>query len=142
MGKTLRFIFVLFVLTILTACTGVHLPESPSWKEVPIMNVEDVAGKWEGTTWTEPKTVRQEDWVKVRITEEGQYEFASYRMIGAWLGGGTLNLENGKLVTEPNPDTGSATFILYEDNGQRMLKAQGTTKASLRQVAELTPVEK
>ncbi|GJL62562.1 MAG: hypothetical protein NPIRA04_12160 [Nitrospirales bacterium] len=140
MGKTLRFIFVLFVLTILTACTGVHLPETPSWKEVPIMKVKDVAGKWEGTTWVEPQVARQDDWVKVRISEDGRFEFASYRMTGAWLGNGNLLLENGKLVTESKPDTGSATFTLYESRGKRMLKVQGTTKTGLRQAAELTPL--
>jgi len=142
MGKFLRYVLFLqltFFLATLTACTGVNFPESPTWKEAQITDIKRVVGKWEGLTWVEPQVARQDDWVKVRITEDGQFEFASYRMTGAWLGNGNLLLENGKLVTESKPDTGSATFTLYESHGKRMLKVQGTTKTGLRQAAELTP---
>ncbi len=142
MGKFIRFVFFLpltFVFVTLMACTGANFPESPNWKEVPITDIKHVAGKWEGSTWSEPRTRRQDDWVKMKITEEGQFKFASYRTIGAWLGSGTLILENGKLVTKSQPDMGSATFTLYESDGKHMLKVQGTTKTDRRQAAELTP---
>ncbi len=145
MSKLLRFVLyvqLLFITSILVSCTGIHLPETLSWNEIPIADIKHVAGKWEGMTWSEPRTGRQDDLVKVLITEEGQFKFASYRLIGVWLGTGTLNLENGKLVTESNPDTGSATFTLHESHGKLMLKVQGVTKTGVRQVAELTPVEK
>ena len=81
--------------------------------------------------------------MKMNITEEGQFKFVSYRKIVAWLGSGTLILENGKLRTESQPDTGSATFTLYESDSKRMLKkAQGTTKTGRRQAAELNPAKK
>ena len=145
MGKFLRFVLFLhltFFFAVLMACTGVQFPEQPDWKEVPITDIQSIAGVWEGVTWSEPRTARQDDFVKVKIAEDGQFEFASYRMIGVWLGKGNLILENGKLVTESNPNAGSATFTLYEGNGRRMLKVQGKTKTGLRQAAELTTGKK
>ena len=129
-------------LATLIACTGAHIPDQPVWTESPITDIKQVMGNWEGRTWPEPRTRRQEDWVKVRINEEGQFEFASYRTIGAWLGKGQLTLDKGKLVTEPQPEGGAATFTLYEGDGQRMLKVQGTTKSGRQQGAKLTPAKK
>ena len=76
--------------TILTACTGAHLPANPDWKEIPVTAIQHVAGKWEGVTWAEPRTPRQDNWVRVQISEKGKFEFSSHRMIGTWLGSGTL----------------------------------------------------
>ena len=141
------FRYVLFLilsvfLVTLVACTGAHRSDQPAWTKSSITDITHVMGKWEGVTWAEPRTRRQEDWVKVRIKEEGQFEFASYRTIGAWLGSGRLTLEQGILVTEPKPEAGTATFTLYESNGKRMLKVQGTTKTGRRQGAELQPAKK
>ncbi len=136
------FLMLTVFLATLVACTGANRPDQPIWVKIPITDIKQVMGKWEGVTWFEPRTRRQEDWVKVKINEEGQFEFASYRTIGAWLGNGRLILEQDILVTEPKPDAGTATFTLYESNGKRMLKVQGTTKTGRRQGAELNPAKK
>ncbi len=144
LGKFVRFVFFLpltFFLVTPMACTGVHVPESLNWKEVPITEITRIVGEWEGLTWSEPRTRHQDDWVKMSITEEGQFKFSSYRTIGVWLGSGKLILEKGKLVTESQPDAGSATFTLYESDGMRMLKVQGMTKTGRRQIAELNPAK-
>jgi hypothetical protein len=127
--------------TILTACTGAHLPTHPVWEEIPITAIQQVAGKWEGVTWAEPRTPRQDDWVRVQISEKGKFEFSSQRMIGTWLGNGNLILEKGKLVSLSKPDMGNATFTLYESNGKHMLKIQGKTKNGRRQEAKLNPAK-
>ena len=126
----------------LMACSGVVSKPQSSWTEVPISDITSLAGKWEGVTWTEPRRGgKHEDWVKVGISKSGQYKFASYRLIGVWLGSGNLLLEDGKLVTESKPDAGSATFTLFQSNGERMLKVQGVTKGGIRQSAELKPAK-
>ncbi len=142
MRQFIRYIFFVYLaifLTTITACSGIQFPNSPSLKEIPITDIKQVAGKWEGVTWAEPRVARQDNWVKVAITKEGAFHFSSYRMIGAWLGSGKLRLENGKLVTEPKPDAGNATFKLYESDGKRILKVKGTTKTDRRQEATLNP---
>ncbi len=140
--RCVLFLYLMVVLSTLIACTGIHFPDSPSWEKVSLTNISQVAGKWEGITWAEPRTIGQDDWVEVKIEEDGQFKFASYRMIGAWLGSGALRLENGELATEPQPNSGSATFTLYESQGKRMLKVNGRTKTGQRQVAELNPAKK
>ena len=144
MRKLVRYVLFVYLsvfLAVMTACTGAKFPDSPSLKEIPITDIKQVVGKWEGVTWAEPRVARQDDWVKVAITENGAFNFSSYRMIGAWLGSGKLRLENGKLVTEPQPDTGNATFTLYKSDGRPMLKVKGTTKTDRRQEATLNPVK-
>ena len=136
------FLHLMGFFSTLIACTGVQFPDDQSWQKVKLSDMSQVTGEWEGVTWAEPRTGSQNDWVKVRISEDGHFEFSSYRTIGAWLGSGNLRLENGQFVTELQPDSGSATFALYESRGKRMLKVKGRTKTGHSQVAELTPAKK
>ena len=93
-----RFLWTVLVMgnVAFVACTGVQHFDHPSWTEVQISDMKDVAGNWEGSTWMEPRTLREQNWAKVRIQEDGTYEFATFRNIGAWVGKGTVILEKGK----------------------------------------------
>lgn len=116
-------------------------PARPSqWIPVPIANVAEVAGKWEGLMTRSPHGPRDDDWVRVSIGEDGTVHFASYRTIGVFSGTGRVVLEDGKLVA--SGERGRVTCVLYAAAGERrMLKAIGTTTDGLEYSAELTPAQ-
>ena len=74
----------------------------------------------------------------LRIGEDGSYEFASFREIGAFQGSGTLRLSAGQLFLE-GPRGGRATFTLYADNNRRLLRVDGVGPDGQRLTADLTP---
>ena len=116
-------------------CAAAQLRQPPS--QVPISDFKQVAGKWEGLLTPVPR--KREDWVELRIKEDGAYHFSSFRMMGEFFGSGTLMLTDGKMMTEG--DRGKAIFILYESDGGRMLKVDATMKSGLQYTAELTPAK-
>ena len=107
---------------VVASCTGVTYFDHPSWTETPITDIKEVAGMWEGSTWMEPRTMREQNWGKVKIQEDGTYEFQTFRNIGAWVGKGTLKLEKGKLVGPPSEQGGTLRLTLHTDGDKRMLK--------------------
>jgi hypothetical protein len=74
----------------------------------------------------------------MRIGEDGAYEFATFREIGVFQGSGTLRLSAGQLFLE-GPRGGRATFTLYADNRQRLLRADGIARDGQKLTADLTP---
>jgi hypothetical protein len=74
----------------------------------------------------------------LRIGENGSYEFASFREIGAFQGSGTLRLSAGQLFLE-GPRGGRATFTLYADDGRRLLRADAVARDGQKLTADLTP---
>ena len=126
----------------LAACSGVQSFDDTSWTEAKISDIKNVAGNWEGPTWMAPRTMREQNWAKVRIEENGTYEFATFRNIGAWVGKGTLTLEEGRLVAPPSEKGGSLKMTLYESGDKRMLKVEATNSEGRLQRAELTPPKK
>ena len=124
------------------ACSGVQSFDKTSWTEAKISDIKNVAGNWEGPTWMEPRTMREQNWAKVKILENGTYEFATFRNIGAWVGKGTVKLEDGKLVAPPSEKGGSLKMTLYKSDDKRMLRVEATNKEGRLQRAELTPPKK
>jgi hypothetical protein len=80
---------------------------------------------------------KEEDWIKVRIHENGAYEFASYRTIGVFHGKGQFTLKDGTLFVET--ERGTATIALFVAEAGRMLRAEGETKDGLKYSGELFP---
>ncbi len=124
------------------ACTGVQSFDNPSWTEVQIADMNDVVGNWEGQTWMTPRSVQEQNWAKVKIENDGTYEFAMYRNIGAWAGKGTVELQEGKLVAPPSDEGGTLKMTLYKSGDRRMLRVDATNKKGRLQRAELNPVKK
>ena len=123
---------------LLGACAGLGPPEAPQWSVVPIEDFEAVAGRWEGTMITAPRS-RDDQWVRVSIGRDGTYEFASYRQIGVFQGRGTFTLKDGRVTT--TTERGTATCTLYTADGRRLLRAAGVAKTGVEYSADLTPAK-
>jgi hypothetical protein len=143
--KRTTWLLTLVLLTsALGACTGPHsttsrvahgpMPSTP----VGIADFKTVAGVWEGILHGLASSRDEGDWVMMRIGEDGVYEFASFREIGAFQGSGTLRLSAGQLFLE-GPRGGRATFTLYADDGRRLLRADAVAGDGQRLTADLTP---
>jgi hypothetical protein len=138
-------VFILVVLaSMLGACTGPHSTASraatgpmPS-TAVGIADFKTVAGVWEGILLGLPSPRDEGDWVMMRISDNGAYEFASFREIGVFQGSGTLRLNAGQLFLE-GPRGGRATLTLYADNNRRLLRVDGVDRDGQRLTADLTP---
>ena len=126
----------------MASCTGWTYFDNPDWTQTQITDVKEVAGIWEGTTWMVPRSMREQNWGKVKIEEDGTYEFQTFRNIGAWKGKGTLKLENGKLVGPPSEEGGTLRLTLHTSGDKRMLKIESTNKEGRLQRGELTPAKK
>jgi hypothetical protein len=80
---------------------------------------------------------KEDDWVKLRIHEDGAYQFAAYRTVGVFGGKGQFTLKDGTLFAETERGTG--TLALFVAEAGRMLRAEGETKDGLRYSGELFP---
>ena len=128
-------------LAVLQGFGGCAMPgpsEQPPWAPVPIQEFKSVAGKWEGLMTRAPRA-QNDDWVKVAIHEDGQYEFASYRTIGVLNGKGLLALSDG--VVTATSERGSATLTLYLADARRLLRVAGVTHDGIKFEAELAPAK-
>src|SRR5215831_16053340 len=64
-------------------CQSTEVASKQQWSPQPIEFFGSVTGKWAGLVVRSPK-VRGDDWLRVTIADDGRYEFASYRTIGAF----------------------------------------------------------
>ncbi len=128
----------------LSACTGPHsvTPKAATGPlpstAVGIADFKTVAGVWEGILYGLANVRDEGDWVMMRIGEDGAYEFASFREIGAFQGSGTLQLREGQLFLEGQRG-GRATFTLYADDNRRLLRVNAIARDGGRLTADLTP---
>jgi len=132
----LLLLMVAFVGASFPGCAGSTASSSqvPS-TQVPITSVSAVAGKWAGTVRRDPSI--DDDWMDLTIKDDGSYEVKSFRTIGAVLGGGRLTVSNGQLVSET--ERARSTLTLYEGEGKRVLKIDGTLKNGVTFSGWLTP---
>lgn len=121
------------------SCATPDHPDMPAWAPLPISDLKSVAGAWDGIL-TSRVGMRRDDWLQLRIAEDGTYEFATYRPIGVLSGKGTFTVDNGKLVIET--ERGRITCSLYQANDRRMLKTEATSKDGATYSAELAPVRR
>jgi hypothetical protein len=142
--RTTWLLILVLLAPILSACTGQHTTTSRSATgplpstAVGIADFKTVAGVWEGLLLGLASPRAEGDWVMMRISEDGSYEFASFREIGVFQGSGTLRLSEGQLFLE-GPRGGRATFTLYAENGRRLLRADAVARDGQRLTADLTP---
>ena len=128
---------VIFVTSALwLGCESVDHRTRPSWTPTLIDGFGQVSGQWEGLMIRAPRS-KQDDWIKLRIHEDGAYEFATYRTIGVFSGKGQFTLKDGTLFVET--ERGTATITLFVTEAGRMLRAAGQTKDGLKYSGELFP---
>jgi hypothetical protein len=120
------------------ACSGMDRPESLPLEPIPITDTKIVAGVWEGIMVRTPAS-RGDDWVTVRIQEDGTYHFEAVRTIGVLSGSGRFDLRDGMLFAKS--DKGSISLQLQHHVGMddRLLKAAGQSADGMTYSASLTP---
>jgi hypothetical protein len=142
--QTTWLLIMVLLASTLSACTGQHTTTSrPATGPLPstavgIADFKTVAGVWEGLLLGLASPRDEGDWVMMRIGADGSYEFASFREIGVFQGRGTLRLSEGQLFLEGSRG-GRATFTLYAENAQRLLRADVVARDGQRLTADLTP---
>jgi hypothetical protein len=128
----------LVCLLITYGCQTGEQPQPLQWVQVPIADVSEVAGKWDGLMRRIP-TERRDDWVTVAIATDGRYEFSSLRTIGIFTGHGEFELKDGKLLSKS--ERGTVEAVLYQAGGQRMLKAKGRAADGTEYTADVKPAK-
>lgn len=104
---------------------------------VAIQDIKSVAGRWSGILYGRPGGARGQDWVELAIKEDGTYTLASARTIGVFSGSGTVSLADGRLIAEG--EKGRVTLTLYQRDGKRFLRAEGTMASGQPLQADLYP---
>lgn len=139
MRTTVRWPTLLLIcLTMSYGCETTERSEQMQWVQVPIADVADVAGKWDGLMRRTPPD-RRDDWVTVAIAPDGRYEFSSLRTIGIFTGHGEFAVKEGRLVSKS--ERGTVEAVLYQSGQQRMLKAKGRAADGTEYTAEVKPAK-
>ncbi|MFY4727850.1 hypothetical protein [Nitrospira sp. BLG_2] len=141
MKQPIRTLFVLLVFMCygsLSACSWMDRFASPPLEPIPMTDIKATAGTWEGIMVRSPAT-RSDDWVTLRIREDGMYHFESIRTIGVFSGSGQFTLEDGKLFARSSRGTITAQLHRHVGQDDHILKAEGTTSDGITYRAQLTP---
>jgi hypothetical protein len=104
---------------------------------VAIPEFQSVVGRWSGILYGRPGATRGQDWVELALHPDGTFTLASARMVGAFSSSGTMRLTDGKLISEG--EKSQVTFTLYQRDGKRFLRAEGTTASGQSLRADLYP---
>lgn len=129
-------VFAALVVLLLAACQPSWREPAREWSAVPIESFESIAGRWSGLLVRSPRA-RQDDWIRVTIGMEGDYEFAGHRTIGVLSGHGRLTLADGRVAL--HTEQGTATGALWESDGKRVLRVTGLDRDGKPFTAELMP---
>jgi hypothetical protein len=122
----------------MSACSMLDRPPSPPLEPIPMTDIKAAAGTWEGIVVRSP-AVRSNDWVTLRIEENGMYRFESVRTIGVFSGNGRFVLEDGKLIARSARGTMTAQLHRHVGQHDHVLNAEATTSDGLTYRAQLTP---
>lgn len=129
-------LFAALVVLLLAACRPPGLEPAREWSAVPIESFDSIAGRWSGILVRTPRA-RQDDWIRVTIGMEGDYEFTGHRTIGVLSGQGRLTLTEGRVALRT--EQGTATGALWESDGKRVLRITGLERDGKSFTAELKP---
>ena len=126
------------IATGIVACSTVEQPLSARLEPIPVMDFSGVAGEWEGILVRAPSS-RPDDWVHLRIQEDGTYHFEAFRTIGVFSGHGRFAVEDGTLAAKSEKGTISLQLYRHAGMDDRILKAEGRSHDGVTYHAELTP---
>ena len=109
----------------------------PPLEPIPVTDIKTAAGTWEGIMVRSPAN-RSDDWVTLRIQEDGTYRFESIRTIGVFSGSGRFTLEDGTLIARSARGTITAQLHRHVGQNDHVLQAKGTTSDGITYRAQLT----
>lgn len=142
MTKFVRVVKRLLLLAVIAhgvaACSTAEHPPSVPLEPIPVMDLNSVAGDWEGIMVQVPAS-RYDDWVQLHIQEDGTYHFEAFRTIGVFSGHGRFAVEDGMLSARSEKGTISLQLHRHSGKEDRILKAKGRSIDGVTYFAELTP---
>jgi hypothetical protein len=112
--RTVAWLTVFAVVAAAEACAGPRTSSHEPGAVVPITNVKAVAGTWAGLA-SRAAGSQEDDWLEMRLKEDGTYEAYSARQVGALTGKGTVTLDGGRMKAVGTH--GSAVLTLYDRQG-------------------------
>jgi hypothetical protein len=124
-------LFAWFAMTILACSTRQIEPGTPY---VPITNLEQIAGKWEGLS-KRMSDMRHHAEVLLTISKTGHFNFISDRGKDLLLGTGDLTLSDGRAFGRGS--AGSGTLTLYEKAGRPILVVEAALNDGGRYYIEM-----
>ena len=135
----LRFSAGVLVVGALTGCAGASHETDPSWKLVPITDVQMVVGEWEGLIKKERATLAEGS-VRLIIRANQTYLFAGQTASKVAVGSGDLERQDGRLVG--NTDRRAVTFTLYDHKGNAVVLVEAINhETGDRYRGELTKIK-
>ena len=138
MSKMLRLSAGIVVIGVLTGCAGGSHEQDPSWKRVPITDVQMVVGEWEGLIKKDGATFAEGS-VRLIIRANQTYLFAGQTASKVAEGSGDLESQDGRLVG--NTDRRAVRFTLYDHQGSAIVLVEATNhETGERYRGELTKV--
>jgi hypothetical protein len=141
MGRCRRtLVWVLLALiasAVITVLTDLSAATRSQPTAVAIQDIKNVAGRWSGILYGRPGGTRGQDWIELALQQDGTYTLESARTIGMFTGSGTLRLADGRLSAEG--EKARVTFTLYQRDGKRFLRAEGTMASGQPLRADLYP---
>jgi hypothetical protein len=122
----------------LIGCTEHQPGRQPTMAPVPISDIKQVVGKWEGVSKSVPD-MRDDAEVLLIIDDNGTFQFVGSRRTDTIVGAGRLMLHDGQLVG--TTARLSATLTLHGREDQSVLVVEVTRKDGKRFYGELTPAQ-
>lgn len=110
-------------LGLVTACSSGPGHGDPSWTSVPITQVSQLVGEWEGTV-KKNRAMMPSGSVRLMIRENGSYLFAGESFSKVALGAGMLQPDDGRLVS--TSDRRTVRLSLYDHKGVSVLLVEST----------------
>ena len=138
MSQWLRLSAGIVVIGLLTGCAGGSHEKDPSWKRVPITDVQMVVGEWEGLINKDGATFAEGS-VRLIIRANQTYLFAGQTASKVAVGSGDLESQDGRLVGDT--DRRAVRFTLYDHQGSAIVLVEATNhETGERYRGELTKV--
>ncbi|MDF0666113.1 MAG: hypothetical protein P0119_08570 [Nitrospira sp.] len=108
---------------LVTACSSGPGHGDPSWTSVPLTQVSQVVGEWEGPV-KKNRAVMPSGSVRLMIRENGSYLFVGETFSKVSVGAGMLEPDDGHLVS--TSDRRAVRLSLYDHKGVSVLLVEAT----------------
>ena len=135
------FLVFLFLVSSLTACAGLGTEQESPLAVVPITEIKEIEGTWEGLV-KNVRTGKDSGRVVVVLTSHdtyGSYSFGGETAQGSLVGTGRVTLQSGRLLSETGQRT--VVFTLCLRGSEKVLAAHAIGKDGNPNYMELTQMK-
>ena len=135
------FLVFLFLVSSLTACVELRTEQESPLAVVPITEIKEIEGTWEGLV-KNVRTGKDSGRVVVVLTSHdtyGSYSFGGETAQGSLVGTGRVTLQSGRLLSETGQRT--VVFTLCLRGSEKVLAAHAIGKDGIPSYMELTQMK-